>query len=109
MTAEPGFQLKGIMIALCCHHRCVWSSYVGKQFMLQQGFSREEFNLMTSISSWATCGFGKNKQSDDDLEHEYDEEEEIQLQLHPNDRFDTKKYRTGDKIKFSPSILGSRD
>ena len=52
---------------------------------------------MTSISSWATCGFGKNKQSDDDLEHEYDEEEESQFQLHPNDRFYTKN--TGLKIK----------
>ena len=82
-TAE-GFQLKGIMIALCCHHRCSWRSYVGKQFLQEQGFSREDFQLLTSISSWATCGFGKNKS--DDNEHDIDED---QCQdFHPNDRWE---------------------
>ena len=78
------------MIALCCHHRCAWSCYVGKQFLLEQGFSREEFNLLTSISSWATCGFGKNKQSEEDEdgdEDEHDHEDQSQ-ELHPNDRLD---------------------
>ncbi len=25
------------MIALCCHHRCEWSPYVGKEFLTEQG------------------------------------------------------------------------
>ena len=71
------------MIALCCHHRCSWQSYVGKLFLQDQGFSREDFQLLTSISSWATCGFGKNKSEDN--EHDIDEDQ--CQEFHPNDRF----------------------
>ncbi|XP_059177609.1 tRNA:m(4)X modification enzyme TRM13 homolog isoform X2 [Physella acuta] len=46
---------KGIMIALCCHHQCSWSTYVGKDFMLNIGLSPAEFDLLTRLSSWATC------------------------------------------------------
>jgi len=90
LTALPSEQLKGVMIALCCHHRCAWPPYVGKQFMAQQGFSAEDFSVLTSISSWATCGFGKNKQSEsEDItdDHELDHEDQSQ-QFHPNDRFE---------------------
>ncbi|XP_041357033.1 tRNA:m(4)X modification enzyme TRM13 homolog [Gigantopelta aegis] len=45
----------GIVIALCCHHRCTWRAYVGKHFMRQCGFSSRDFQLLTSMSSWATC------------------------------------------------------
>ena len=30
-------ELGGLMIALCCHHRCEWSPYVGKEFLTEQG------------------------------------------------------------------------
>ena len=70
------------MIALCCHHRCSWQSYVGKPFLQGQGFSREDFQLLTSISSWATCGFGRNKSEDN--EHDIDEDQ--CPEFHPNDR-----------------------
>ncbi|KAH9489457.1 tRNA:m(4)X modification enzyme TRM13 [Bulinus truncatus] len=48
-------QLKGIMIALCCHHQCTWESYCGKDFMQSVGISPADFNLLTRLSSWATC------------------------------------------------------
>jgi tRNA:m4X modification enzyme len=46
----------GILMALCCHHRCDWGSYTGKDFMLAQGFTAEDFHVMCGITSWATCG-----------------------------------------------------
>ena len=71
----------GMMIALCCHHRCSWSQYVGQQFLLDQGFQAQEFNILTSISSWATCGFGKKNDKSDINVEDHDVPE-----FHPNDR-----------------------
>ncbi|XP_050401365.1 tRNA:m(4)X modification enzyme TRM13 homolog isoform X1 [Patella vulgata] len=48
---------KGIVIALCCHHRCTWKTYVGKKFMRSNGISSHDFQLLLSISSWATCSW----------------------------------------------------
>ena len=46
----------GVVIALCCHHRCDWRHYVGKQFFRQRGLGGAEFNAFLRMSSWATCG-----------------------------------------------------
>uniref|UniRef100_A0A0B6ZKU7 tRNA:m(4)X modification enzyme TRM13 n=1 Tax=Arion vulgaris TaxID=1028688 RepID=A0A0B6ZKU7_9EUPU len=46
---------KGIMIALCCHHSCTWDTYLGQEFMHSCGVSPQEFDLLTRLSSWATC------------------------------------------------------
>ena len=45
--------------ALCCHHRCDWGPYVGKKFLEEQGFSETDFQLLSSITSWCTCGSGR--------------------------------------------------
>ena len=78
-------RLRGLMIALCCHHRCDWSSFVGKQFLKDQGFTRDDFDILVSMTSWATCGFGRGKKADADeeAEHETGQSEEF----HPNDRY----------------------
>ena len=34
---EVESEVGGILIALCCHHRCDWSPYVGKEFLTEQG------------------------------------------------------------------------
>jgi tRNA:m4X modification enzyme len=31
---EERVNAAGILMALCCHHRCDWGSYTGKDFML---------------------------------------------------------------------------
>jgi len=59
---ESSSELVGILIALCCHHRCEWSPYVGKEFLTEQGFTEEDFSLLTSITSWCTCGSGKPRE-----------------------------------------------
>ena len=50
-------KLAGAVIALCCHHRCVWKPYVGKNFFKQCGLSARDFQIMSSMSSWATCAW----------------------------------------------------
>jgi len=84
----PISRLGGFMIALCCHHRCVWSTYVGADFLLDQGFLPEDFSILTSISSWATCGFGRKYKNNVEDEHENETlADESETVLHPNDRY----------------------
>lgn len=44
-----------VLIALCCHHRCSFDSYCSHDFLCQHDISRFEFDVLTSLSSWATC------------------------------------------------------
>jgi hypothetical protein len=34
LEEEKRIPATGILMAVCCHHRCDWSSYTGKDFML---------------------------------------------------------------------------
>ena len=54
------------MIALCCHHRCVWSTYCGKEYLVSEetGLSKDDFGLLCGLTSWATCGTGKPRQKE---------------------------------------------
>jgi len=46
-----------LIIANCCHHRCVWNIYSNKQFILEDvNLSPEEFRLLCGLTSWATDG-----------------------------------------------------
>ncbi|XP_072500215.1 tRNA:m(4)X modification enzyme TRM13 homolog isoform X2 [Notamacropus eugenii] len=53
---EQWIPVAGIVIALCCHHRCDWRHYVGKEFFKTLGLGPVEFNYFQRMSSWATCG-----------------------------------------------------
>ncbi len=64
MTSHNG-NLEAIMIALCCHHRCDWNLYVGKEFLMENGFDSREFSLLCGLTSWATCGSGTPRSRDD--------------------------------------------
>ncbi|XP_062437975.1 tRNA:m(4)X modification enzyme TRM13 homolog isoform X2 [Rhea pennata] len=62
----------GIVIALCCHHRCDWTHYVGREFFKSVGLGPVEFHYYQRMSSWATCGMqesitkaSKNEESED--------------------------------------------
>ncbi|XP_014794552.1 PREDICTED: tRNA:m(4)X modification enzyme TRM13 homolog [Calidris pugnax] len=46
----------GIVIALCCHHKCDWTHYVGREFFKSVGLGPLEFHYFQRMSSWATCG-----------------------------------------------------
>ncbi|XP_069088268.1 tRNA:m(4)X modification enzyme TRM13 homolog isoform X3 [Pleurodeles waltl] len=60
--------IAGIVIALCCHHRCDWKHYVGKSFFQALGLSEEDFSFFQRLSSWATCGIRK-KPDDSSTSH----------------------------------------
>ncbi|XP_028918501.1 tRNA:m(4)X modification enzyme TRM13 homolog isoform X1 [Ornithorhynchus anatinus] len=73
----------GIVIALCCHHRCDWTHYVGKEFFRALALGPVEFGYFQRLSSWATCGMretaaetskteprGQGCQSADNEEHQ---------------------------------------
>lgn len=38
-------QLAGLCIAPCCHHRCTWQAYVGKDVLMELGLSQREIEL----------------------------------------------------------------
>ena len=52
---EPN-PVKGIVMALCCHHQCSWKAYVGKRFLQDLGISERQYMAMIRMTSWATCG-----------------------------------------------------
>ncbi len=55
-SGVSGCGLRGVVIALCCHHRCTWGQLVGSEFMLQLGFTPEDFDILSRMTSWAVCG-----------------------------------------------------
>ncbi|XP_070564543.1 tRNA:m(4)X modification enzyme TRM13 homolog [Ptychodera flava] len=56
LKRDSSKRLHGIVIALCCHHKCSWTSYVGREFFQSEDFSPRDFILTTRLTSWATCG-----------------------------------------------------
>lgn len=58
----------GLVIAFCCHHKCEYKSYIGKEYLEQCKFLPNEFPILCSIASWATCGF--NLKTDTELKDE---------------------------------------
>lgn len=46
-----------IAIALCCFHCCDWRSYTGKAWLQSLGFTRDDFPLLRSLTSWNTSNY----------------------------------------------------
>ncbi|XP_058664089.1 tRNA:m(4)X modification enzyme TRM13 homolog isoform X1 [Ammospiza nelsoni] len=78
-TTEDHKPVAGIVIALCCHHKCDWTHYVGREFFKSVGLGPVEFHYFQRMSSWATCGMqettGKASTSEDSEDHTNDTEE----------------------------------
>lgn len=53
-TGEHG--LRGAAIATCCHHRCAWQHYVGREVWAGLGLSPQDFEMASWMSGWALCG-----------------------------------------------------
>ncbi|XP_061400458.1 tRNA:m(4)X modification enzyme TRM13 homolog [Musca vetustissima] len=66
-----------IMIAVCCHHRCDWSSFVGKEFFKRHEVTPREFAIITKMVSWAICGTGMSRERRKALEEQNLSEVEI--------------------------------
>lgn len=55
-TAEKKIKFSGFVLAVCCHHKCEWDSFCGRQFLKKIGINSKLFYILRSISSWAVCG-----------------------------------------------------
>ncbi|KAJ3208085.1 tRNA:m(4)X modification enzyme TRM13 [Entophlyctis luteolus] len=54
--SKPTIPLHSILIALCCHHRCTFSTYCNPEFITDTlGFTESEFGYMCYMSSWGTA------------------------------------------------------
>ena len=47
--------LQGFGIATCCHHRCSWEHYVGRDLFQKHSMSEEDFHLVTWMTGTARC------------------------------------------------------
>lgn len=56
------------IVALCCHHRCDWQPFVGKEFFLRHKISRREFAIITKMVGWAICGTGMSRERRKEIE-----------------------------------------
>lgn len=78
-TTEDHRPVAGIVIALCCHHKCDWTHYVGREFFKSVGLGPVEFHYFQRMSSWATCGMqettSKASTSEDSEDQTNDTEE----------------------------------
>lgn len=55
LCQHPGTEVAGVVLALCCHHRCVWESYCGLEVLQGLGVLPSEFYILTALTGWATC------------------------------------------------------
>ena len=51
---------KYVAIATCCHHRCDWDKYVGRDYLRDHNRGRQQFQAMAKLSSWFSApGFSE--------------------------------------------------
>ncbi|KAJ6638621.1 tRNA:m(4)X modification enzyme TRM13 like [Pseudolycoriella hygida] len=67
--------VKGFVIALCCHHRCTWRAFVGKKFLVDNGITQQEFDVLTKMVGWAVCGTGMSRQLRKEIEMRNEQKE----------------------------------
>ncbi|KAJ3042694.1 tRNA:m(4)X modification enzyme TRM13 [Rhizophlyctis rosea] len=72
---DEGNHLEGVVIALCCHQICKYASYINPQFLEEMQISGEEFPLLCTLSTWATCGRNPEEVSDEQKSPESNEAE----------------------------------
>ncbi|XP_052899712.1 tRNA:m(4)X modification enzyme TRM13 homolog [Anopheles moucheti] len=60
--SKSSIHIKGCLFALCCHHRCEWRTFAGKQFLLANDITRTDFECIVRMVSWAVCGTGRSRE-----------------------------------------------
>ncbi|XP_054725390.1 tRNA:m(4)X modification enzyme TRM13 homolog [Anastrepha obliqua] len=66
-----------VLIALCCHHRCDWQSYVGKSYFQAHELTSRDFAVITKMASWAICGTGMSRERRRALEEQSQKPEDV--------------------------------
>uniref|UniRef100_A0A915PN04 tRNA:m(4)X modification enzyme TRM13 n=1 Tax=Setaria digitata TaxID=48799 RepID=A0A915PN04_9BILA len=55
---KSGLNVRGFVLAPCCHHRSTYKEYSGRAFLETNGIcSSSEFAALRHMSTWAVCGF----------------------------------------------------
>lgn len=56
--------VEGLAFALCCHHVCEWSKYVGREWLVEHGLNEEDFNSMRWFSKYAHTQYRQRSSHD---------------------------------------------
>merc|ERR1712146_124680 len=56
-------RFRGVAFALCCHHVCEWSSYVGQKWLAARGLCEEDFNSMRWFAKLAHSQYKQREES----------------------------------------------
>ncbi len=64
-TLKPKEKFKGLLLAVCCHHLCDWSSFCGKNFFKNLNLSISDFYVIRNLTSWATDAQYELNEGDD--------------------------------------------
>ncbi|KAM9242436.1 tRNA:m(4)X modification enzyme TRM13 homolog [Dugong dugon] len=84
---EKWTPVAGIVIALCCHHRCDWRHYVGKEYFRALGLGAVEFHYFQRMSSWATCGMRKTSLEASNITTKKKDNQNDEHEVHDDDRY----------------------
>lgn len=87
-TSANGPKTIAIIIALCCHHRCDWKHFVGKDFFIENGVTTKEFTIMTKMVGWAICGTGLSRERRKLIEEQKSNENIHESDATPDDKHD---------------------
>jgi len=83
-ASSDGLEVRGLGVALCCHHCCTWRSYVGKTFLEDLGFNEKDFRLLVKLSSWATSGMEEASKNEAKSKVEAEAEANVETKLAAN-------------------------
>ncbi|KAG5878209.1 hypothetical protein JTB14_009774 [Gonioctena quinquepunctata] len=61
-SKENQDKIFGCVMTFCCHHRCRWTPYIGKDFFKEKELTSDDFYIICGMSSWATCGSGVSRE-----------------------------------------------
>ena len=59
VAASTSPLVSGLCIASCCHHRCTFDLYCNPQWLHSHNIDRQQFALLTRLSSWACNDNGR--------------------------------------------------
>nr|CAH7724761.1 unnamed protein product [Callosobruchus chinensis] len=76
-------KVAGGVFTFCCHHRCCWTPYTGKQFFQENNLTMQDFYIMCGMASWATCGSGlsRERRKVENMEHLKQSDRDVEIGL----------------------------
>lgn len=74
-------KVAGCIMTFCCHHRCRWTPYTGKDFFAEVGLTRNDFDMMCGMTSWATCGTGFSRERKDPNTNKFQNDRDKEIGL----------------------------